>query len=151
MSMSLDTASIFIVGAFFALIICLMFAEKIPAIEHKILHWFSDVTQRPRWFIFWVLLFLIWVPFRFLALKHTKWFSGDTDVILMTFLWSVVPFMVENALKSSSALQMKMLIQMLELVKASQTRSEEHETLIIALSKKILEAIGDDEDGLCQK
>lgn len=142
----MDTAALVAVGAFFALLICLVFAERIPIIERNVLTWFSNATQRPRWFIFWVLVFLIWVPVRFILLKHTKWFGGDTDIVVMTFLWSVVPFMVENALKSSSALQMQMLVEMLELVKQSQTRSEEQEKLIIALTQKILNAMSEDDE-----
>lgn len=95
-----------------------LFHSMLQKAEVGFLHWFSGLTQSPRWFSTWALLVFLWIGARaLLQLNHVVWFTQDADLIVMTVLWSVVPFMVENAMKYQQARQMDALTELTVAIK----------------------------------
>jgi hypothetical protein len=82
-----------------------LFVNGFVSFESRFVQWFSSVTSSPRWFTVWILVMVLWVPVRHLLIEH-GWLHSDADFVVATILWSGVPFMVENLLKSTSAKQM---------------------------------------------
>lgn len=141
------TFTLLVTGGLIGLILALVLGDVMPSVEKKITDWFSDATGRPRWFVLWVLILVLWIPGRFLLKHYFNWFNDDADFILTTILWSVFPYLTELVLKSSTAIQTALQTATLNLIKAHLERSEEREKTMIALANKILDAV---EDGDCK-
>lgn len=138
------TIALLVSGGLIGLILALVLGDAMPSVEKKITDWFSDATGRPRWFVLWVLILVLWIPGRFLLKHYFNWFNDDTDFILTTILWSVFPYLTELVLKSSTAQQTKLQTETLNLIQDDLERSERRENTMVALANKILDAIEDD-------
>lgn len=79
-----------------------LFGKKIEQLEEKLTDWFSVATSKKRWFSSWILIFVLWIACHRLFLGH-GWYSEDVDLIILTGLFSAVPFWVENSLKHGQA------------------------------------------------
>lgn len=126
----------------------------------RFLNWFSEIAQSPRWFVLWILVLMSWIPIRALLVEHELWFRGDGDLLVMTILWSVIPFMVENAMKYSTARQMKVLEEQSRLIAAQTGQikslagairtqlddSNEKNDVIITLVTRLLDAIEQEQE-----
>lgn len=144
--------------ALLAMLLSLLMNHLFTGWDARILQSFSRVTQSPRWFFAWVLVFLAWIPIRSLLIEHVKWFAGDGDLILLTVLWSVVPYMVENAMKYSAARQMDELqkqsehivkqnaaiVDLTTAIRAALDRLQEGDEFIRELLQRLLNAIEED-------
>lgn len=111
----MDASNYALLGAFGAAIVLVVLMPRIPRMEEQLVAWFSRATASPRWFLLWVLIFFAWIPARHVLIER-KLMTSDEDIILITFLWSFMPFAVENALKAATALQMQVLTTILECV-----------------------------------
>lgn len=123
--------------------------------DMRLLEWFSKIAQSPKWFFGWVLIFLAWIPIRELLVEHAHWFAGDGDLIVLTVLWSVAPFMVENAMKYSTAAQMaaiqnqtthlvaqnEAIVTLTTAVRAQLERAAEHDDLLHDMVARLLDAL----------
>ncbi len=123
--------------------------------DRRLLEWFSRVSSNPKWFFGWVLIFLIWIPVRELLVEHAHWFAGDGDLIVLTVLWSVAPFLVENALKYSNAQQLgeiqqqsahlvaqnEAIVTLTTAVRAQLERAAEHDDLLHDMVARLLDAL----------
>lgn len=91
-----------------------MFSNRISKIESAITDKFSELTSKPRWFTIWVLVFVLWVCIHKLLLGKVSWYSEDVDLIIVTGLFSAVPYWVENSLKHSQAKFQILLLQTID-------------------------------------
>lgn len=135
------TFSLLVAGVLIGLILALVLGGSMPSIEKRITDWFSDATGKPRWFVLWVLILVLWIPGRFLLKQYFNWFNDDADFVLTTILWSVFPYLTELVLKSSTAQQTALQTATLKLIQDDLERSEEREKTMVALANKILDAI----------
>jgi len=117
-----------------------LFINNFVQFESRFVQWFSHMTSQPRWFTIWILVMVLWVPLRHLLIDHGK-LSSDGDFVVATILWSGVPFMVENLLKSTSAKQMNVLTELVVAIHAELDRSSERDETVHALLVKLLDAI----------
>lgn len=138
------TIALLVSGGLIGLILALALGDAMPSIEKRVTDWFSDNTGKPRWFMLWVLILVLWIPGRFVLKHYFNWFNDDTDFILTTILWSVIPYLTELVLKSSTTQQTALQTATLELIKDDLARSEEREKTMVSLANKILDAIEDD-------
>lgn len=148
----MDLILVCIIAATVTAILAVTFNKLYSGWDVKFLNWFSDIAQDPRWFIVWMLILVLWIPLRTILVEHNKWFSGDGDLILMTILWSVIPFMVENAMKFSSSRQMTLIQKqtdhIADLTVAIRTQlddSRDRDELLFSLVGHLLDAIEEKE------
>lgn len=123
--------------------------------DEKLLIWFSAVASSPKWSFSWVLIFIAWLPLRELFVKYSGWYARDGDLIVLTMLWSVGPFMVENAMKYSNQRQMAALerqtdmilrqsgriVDLTEAVRDQLDNSEGRDELLHVMVSRLLDAI----------
>lgn len=117
-----------------------LFVNSFVQFESRFVQWFSHLTSQPRWFTVWVFVMILWVPARHLLLAHGL-LSQDGDLVVMTILWSGVPFMVENVLKSASAAQMASLHHLTLFNKEELERSAARENVTADLVLSVKEEI----------
>lgn len=99
-----------------------LFADAVSAIEMRFIAWSGHLTTKPRWFTIWLLIFFEWAVVRSLIYHRIDW-----DTITITFLWSGVPFFVENLLKSQNAAQMTLLTDLIVAIKEELDQSAERD------------------------
>ncbi|NNM92298.1 MAG: hypothetical protein HKL92_03065 [Candidatus Eremiobacteraeota bacterium] len=141
--------------SFGTMLFVMLFNSSFDGWDRRVLQWFSNIAQSPKWFFGWVLIFLAWIPVRELLVEHAHWFAGDGDLIVLTVLWSVAPFMVENAMKYSTAAQMTAIqeqtshivaqndaiVTLTTAVRAQLDRAAEHDDLLHEMVVRLLDAI----------
>jgi hypothetical protein len=137
------------------MLIATIFNRIFDGWDERALVWFSRAASSPKWSVGWVLIFLAWLPIRELLIKQSHWFANDGDLIVLTVLWSVGPYMVENAMKYSTAKQMALLetqsahlvkqntaiLDLTTAVRAALDRSEERDDLLHDMVGRLLDAI----------
>jgi len=141
--------------SFGTMLFIMLFNSSFSGWDRRLLEWFSKIAQSPKWFFGWVLIFLAWLPIRELLVSHVPWFAGDGDIIVLTILWSVAPYMVENAMKYSTALQMaaiqeqtthlvaqnEAIVTLTTAVRAQLDRAAEHDDLLHEMVARLLDAL----------
>jgi hypothetical protein len=124
-------------------ILCMtIFVNSFVNFESRFVQWFSHITSQPRWFTIWILVMVLWVPVRRLLIEHGL-LNTDSDFLVATILWSCIPFMVENLLKSTTAKQMVVLTDLVVAVKAELDHSGKRDEVLLALLTQLLDRIED--------
>lgn len=131
-----DIVQIVTISVLCTLLACAAFVNSYVNFESRFVQWFSHLTSSPRWFTIWLLVMVLWIPVRHLLIEHGM-LSNDTDFVVATILWSCVPYMVENVLKSTSAKAMAAMTELIIEVQRSQKRSEEKDSLILELLQQL--------------
>lgn len=138
--MNSDTLYVIATTAIVTILAATLFVNSFVQFESRFVQWFSTITSSPRWFTVWILIMVMWVPVRHLLIEH-NWLKSDADFVVATILWSGVPFMVENLLKSTSARQMIALTQLTlsirEEVKLSRTRDDDLAKLALSIREEV--------------
>lgn len=106
--LKVDTPYIVAITVVCTILVMVLFVNRFAQYETRFVNWFSRMTSQPRWFTIWLLIVALWIAVRHELLEQHL-LGPDADLISLTILWSVIPFMVENLLKSSSAQQMEVL------------------------------------------
>jgi low affinity Fe/Cu permease len=107
-----------------------IFVNNFVQFESRFVAWFSHMTSSPRWFTVWILLMVLWIPTRRLLLEHNT-MNVDQDFIVTTILWSCIPYMVENVLKSTTAKAMAILTELVISIKSEVDHSRERDELAL--------------------
>lgn len=71
--------------------------------EEKLIDWFGNLATHPRWFTTWVIAYVCWAWMHNYLHFYLPWYDDTKDFIVVTGLFSCVPFWVENSLKRSQA------------------------------------------------
>lgn len=74
--------------------------------DRRFLLWLSNVMSTPAWSISWWFIIVGWLAMRFLLYEYFDWFREWGDNVVITVLFAVSPYVVENAMKYSTAQQM---------------------------------------------
>jgi len=121
-----DTIWVIAITAICTILAGTLFINSFVNFESRFVQWFSHITSSPRWFTIWILIMVLWVPLRHLLIERGA-LHPDADFVVATVLWSGVPFMVENLLKSTSAKAMQLLTELVISIKEELDRSSERD------------------------
>jgi hypothetical protein len=92
-------------------------SKWLSSVELKLTDKFSEITSNPRWFTSWVLVFILWAAVHIgLRRAHVTWYNDDLDFIIVTALFSAIPFWVENSLKHSQAKFQALLLRQVDTI-----------------------------------
>lgn len=94
-----------------------IFAHFLTRFETAIADGFSRASQSARWFSIWLIAFPIYAIGSTLLRSHTTWYTDQVDSLVMAFLWSAIPYYLENAIKYSQAKQMGAITVLIEHVR----------------------------------
>jgi len=123
----MDTISLIAITALATLLGAGVFAKLLMTFETAIADGFSRASQSARWFSVWLIAFPIYAIGSTLLRSHTHWYTDQVDSLVMAFLWSAIPYYLENAIKYSQAKQMGVLTELVVELRKELDRSRERD------------------------
>lgn len=121
---TVSLVSLTILGTLIVVGVCAGFLLKFEVV---IADSFSRASQSARWFSIWLIAFPVYALGSTLLRHHTTWYTDEVDSLTMAFLWSAIPYYLENAIKYSQAKQMAVLTELIVAVRSELDGSKERD------------------------
>lgn len=145
-----DLFALLVVVAMFSISTITILNKIFPHWDERFLMWFSNIASTPTWSVVWFFIIISWMAGRLVLYKHFPWFREWGDNILITVLFACSPYVVENAMKYSTAITNREILRLSESMEKALERIEESDEFVKELLNKLLSAVEAREDEDCK-